>query len=266
MKNRLFQLNWVLTLCLLAVYKGDATGRVAESTAAGRPNVILVITDDQGYGDLSCHGNPLLKTPELDKLHAQSIRLTDFHVGPTCAPTRGALMSGQWTNRAGPWHTIMGRSMLFEDKTTLGQVFADNGYATGHFGKWHLGDNYPYRPEDRGFQEVVRHGGGGVGQTPDLWDNAYFDGHYFHNGNVVPAEGYCTDVFFQQARKFIRDQVATSKPFFAYIATNAPHGPLHAPQEYLDRYSDQPKGIAAFYAMITNIDDNVGAMRKLLSE
>ena len=134
------------------------------------PNVVFVITDDQGYGDLSCHGNPILETPALDKLHGESVRLTDFHVSPTCAPTRGALMSGHFTNRAGPWHTIMGRCFLFEGEKTLGEVFEEGGYATGMFGKWHLGDNYPFRPEDRGFQEVVRHAAGGVGQAPDYWD------------------------------------------------------------------------------------------------
>ena len=153
--------------------------------AAAKPNVVLVITDDQGYGDLSCHGNPILKTPNIDALYRESVRLVDYHVAPTCSPSRAALQSGHWTDRTGVWHTIMGRSLLRENETTLGQVFANGGYATGMFGKWHLGDNYPYRPEDRGYQEVMRHGGGGVGQTPDYWDNAYFDGAYFHNSKQI---------------------------------------------------------------------------------
>ena len=143
--------------------------------AGQRPNVVLVITDDQGYGDLSCHGNPVLKTPHLDKLHAESVRLTDYHVAPTCSPSRAALITGHWTNRTGVWHTIMGRSMLRANEVTIGKILGDGGYHTGMFGKWHLGDNYPYRPEDRGFQEVLRHGGGGVsakrltsGITPTL--------------------------------------------------------------------------------------------------
>ena len=143
-----------------------------------QPNVVVVITDDQGYGDLSCHGNPVLKTPGIDQLYNESVRLVDYHVAPTCSPTRAALQSGHWTNRTGVWHTIMGRSMLRENEPTIGEVFSDAGYATGMFGKWHLGDNYPFRPEDRGYTEVLRHGGGGVGQTPDYWDNAYFDGSY----------------------------------------------------------------------------------------
>ncbi|MGD9417634.1 MAG: arylsulfatase [Verrucomicrobiota bacterium JB025] len=242
--------------------------------AKQKPNVVLVITDDQGYGDLSCHGNPVVKTPEIDKLHGESVRLTDFHVSPTCAPTRGALMSGHFTNRAGPWHTIMGRSFLFEGEKTLGGVFAENGYTSGMFGKWHLGDNYPFRPEDRGFTEVVRHGGGGVGQTPDAWDNAYFDDHYWHNGVLKPYEGYCTDVFFGEATRFIDESIAAKKPFFAYVATNAPHGPFVCPDKYWKPYLEElkkigykkPEALAIFFGMIANIDENVGKLRAHLEE
>lgn len=234
---------------------------------SAKPNVVFVITDDQGYGDLSCHGNPILKTPEMDKLHSESIRLTDYHVSPTCAPTRGALMSGHYTNRCGPWHTIMGRSMLFEGEKTLGEVFRDSGYATGMFGKWHLGDNYPFRPEDRGFTEVVRHGGGGVGQTPDLWDNSYFDDMYFHNGVPKKYKGYCSDVYFEEAIRFIKESKSAGKPFFAYISTNAPHGPFHCPDKYWKPYMDKLKGKAStaiFYGMIANVDENIGKMREFL--
>jgi len=234
--------------------------------AAPRPNIVFVITDDQGYGDLGHTGNPVIKTPHIDRLAAESSQLTDYHVAPTCSPTRAALLTGHWTDRTGVWHTVNGRSMLRENEITLGQMLKDAGYATGMFGKWHLGDNFPYRPEDRGFTEVYRHGGGGVGQTPDLWDNAYFDGQYFHNGRVVPAKGFCTDVFFSEARRFIREQASKQQPFLAYIALNAPHGPLHAPQNYLDLYAGQDPAIAAFFGMISNIDDNVGATRALLRE
>ncbi|MEW4452413.1 arylsulfatase [Bremerella sp. JC817] len=233
---------------------------------AAKPNIVLLITDDQGYGDLACHGNQVIQTPNLDRLASQSSQLSNYHVAPTCSPTRAALQSGHWTDRAGAWHTIMGRSMLRADEATLGQLLKANGYTTGMFGKWHLGDNYPYRPEDRGYDEVYRHGGGGVGQTPDLWDNAYFDGHYFHNGEIEAADGYCTDVFFNQANQFIKTNAEQGKPFFAYIATNAPHGPLHCPQKYMDMYPDEPKPMAAFYGMITNIDDNVGQTRQLLED
>ena len=248
-------------LCLFIV------GLLTSSSFAEDPtNVVFVIADDQGYGDLGCTGNPVVKTPNVDHLASESSGLSDYHVAPTCSPTRCALLTGHWTNRTGVWHTIMGRSMLRENEVTAGQMFADAGYQTGMFGKWHLGDNYPYRPEDRGFTEVYRHGGGGVGQTPDVWDNAYFDGSYFHNGKIVPANGFCTDVFFEQANAFISKCAKEKKPFFAYISTNAPHGPLHCPQKYLDMYKDQTDKVAAFYGMITNIDDNVGKTRQLIEE
>lgn len=239
--------------------------------ANAHPNVVFVITDDQGYGDLSCHGNPILETPALDKLHGESVRLTDFHVSPTCAPTRGALMSGHFTNRAGPWHTIMGRCFLFEGEKTLGEVFEDGGYATGMFGKWHLGDNYPFRPEDRGFQEVVRHAAGGVGQAPDFWDNAYFDDTYMHNSEPKKFEGFCTDVYFQEAKRFIGESVKEEKPFFAYISTNAPHGPFHCPDKYWLPYDEKMKDQksqeqAVFFGMIANIDENVAKLRNWLAE
>ena len=256
----------LLALTTLVFHAGPV--RAADDNAkADRPNIVFIITDDQGYGDLSCHGNPVLKTPNLDALHADSVRLLDYHVSPTCSPTRAALLTGHWTDRTGVWHTIAGRSMLRTDETTIGTMLSDGGYATGMFGKWHLGDNYPFRPEDRGFQEVLRHGGGGVGQTPDYWDNAYFDGSYFHNSKPVPAKGFCTDVFFDYAKKFISAQAEAGKPFFAYISTNAPHGPMHSPPEFARPYEkDHPVSLAHFYGMIANIDHNVGELRKFLDE
>lgn len=234
--------------------------------AAERPNVVIVMTDDQGYGDLSCLGNSILETPHLDAFHAASLRLTDYHVSPTCSPTRAAFLTGHWTNRTGVWHTIMGRSMLRANEVTLGQIFKDAGYATGMFGKWHLGDNYPYRPEDRGFTEVMRHGGGGIGQTPDYWDNAYFDGSYWHNGVPERVEGFCTDVFFDRAQRFIDQQHAAGQPFLAYIVTNAPHGPMHSPPQYSQAYQEHGTHLANFYGMIANIDDNFGRLSRFLEE
>ncbi|MDA8634490.1 arylsulfatase [Verrucomicrobiales bacterium] len=249
----------------LGFYLFTAFSLASSVFAADKPNIVFIITDDQGYGDLSCHGNPTLKTPHLDALAAESVRLDDYHVAPTCSPTRGALLTGHWTNRTGVWHTIMGRSMIRKNEVTVGQIFKDNGYATGMFGKWHLGDNYPFRPEDRGFTEVLRHGGGGVGQTPDYWDNAYFDGSYFHNKKPVPVEGFCTDVFFDYAKKFIEKQAEADKPFLAYISMNAPHGPMHAPPEYSKPYEDLGVNTANFFGMIANIDDNVGSLRTWLA-
>ena len=258
--SRLSSLNPLSLFVVLAIFATAATG------APTRPNIVFVITDDQGYGDLGFTGNPVVKTPHIDRLAAESSQLKDYHVAPTCSPTRAALLTGHWTDRTGVWHTVNGRSMLRENEITLGQLLKSHGYATGMFGKWHLGDNYPYRAEDRGFTEVYRHGGGGVGQTPDLWDNAYFDGRYFHNGRVVAAKGFCTDVFFAEAHRFIREQAVAKKPFLAYIALNAPHSPFHAPQKYTDLYPQQTPELASFFGMITNIDDNVGTTRALLRE
>ena len=136
------------------------------------------MTDDQGYGDLGCHGNPILKTPNLDKLHSESVRFTDFHVSPFCTPTRAALMSGNHPGVTGAYRTSAGRTMMHPSEKTLAHLFAENGYKTGMTGKWHLGDNAPHRPQDRGFQDAVWHRCGGVGQASDYWGNDYFDDTY----------------------------------------------------------------------------------------
>ena len=238
--------------------------RVGKSTGRKRPNVILVMTDDQGYGDLGCHGNPIIKTPALDSLYEQSIRLTNFHVGPTCSPTRAALMTGRYCNRTGVWHTIMGRSLLRRDEVTMADVFSASGYRTGIFGKWHLGDNYPFRHQDRGFQEVFVHGGGGVGQTPDYFGNDYFNDTYWHNGKWVKSSGYCTDIWFEGCLKFIEQN--RDRPFFAYVPTNAAHGPYNVAEKYSNLYKDTNVPNANFYGMITNIDENMARLVGKLKE
>ena len=241
-------------------------GECEAAEAARRPNVILIMTDDQGYGDVGAHGNTMIQTPHLDRLAAESTRLTNFHVDPTCAPTRAALMTGRFSVRTGVWHTIMGRSLLRRDEHTLANAFADNDYTTGIFGKWHLGDNYPYRPHDRGFDEVFIHGGGGVGQTPDYFGNDYFDDTYFHNGQPEQVEGYCTDVWFDRALDFIAE--SREQPFFCYLATNAPHSPYRVDAKYSQPYVDQgvPRNMANFYGMITNFDENLGRLLARLDE
>jgi arylsulfatase A-like enzyme len=239
---------------------------VAQKDGTTKPNVIIVITDDQGYGDLACHGNTLIKTPAIDAFYKESVRLTDFHVGPTCAPTRAGLMTGRYANRTGVWHTIGGVSILREKEVTIANVFQDNDYETGLFGKWHLGDNYPSRPQDKGFDTAVYHGGGGVGQTPDYWKNDYFDDTYFVNGIPKKFEGYCTDVWFDQAIDFIKTN--KDKPFYCHISTNAPHSPLNVPQEYYNLYKDLdiPEDQKKFYGMITNVDDNFKRLQRELKK
>lgn len=267
----MLNLRYMLTLlCSLAVLAGcqteDGNNQDASTVADdNRPNVILVMTDDQGYGDIAALGNPLIQTPNLDALHDESVRFTNFHVDPTCSPTRAALMTGQHSMRAGVWHTVMGRSMLPTEKVTLAEVFSAAGYRTGIFGKWHLGDNYPFRPEDQGFDRVVIHGGGGVGQTPDVWGNTQFDDQYYVDGEPTALPGNSTDVWFDQAEAFLAG--AGDQPAFAYVSLNAPHTPYRAPQKYVTPYleSGLPEPMALFYAMITHLDERVGQLNEMVA-
>ncbi|NME68774.1 sulfatase-like hydrolase/transferase [Flammeovirga aprica JL-4] len=239
--------------------------QVADCFAQDKPNVILILVDDQGYGDIGALGNPYIKTPHIDQLYTESSRFTDFHVSPTCAPTRASLLSGRHCDRAGVWHTVNGRSLILERETLMAQTFKENGYRTGIFGKWHLGDNYPFRPQDKGFEEVLVHHGGGIGQTMDYFDNDYFDDVYHHNGEPKQFEGYCTDVWFENAKKFI-DQKG-NEPFFCYIPTNAAHSPYFVADKYSAPYKDN-KAIPNpnFYGMITNVDENIGSLMTFLKE
>ena len=236
-----------------------------------RPNVIVIMTDDQGYGDLSCHGNPTLRTPNLDALSAESTRFTDFHVAPFCTPTRAALMTGRYPGRTGAYRTSSGRTSLHKREKTLGDLFTINGYATGMFGKWHLGDNAPSRPMDKGFERSVWHRCGGVTQISDYWGNDYFDDTYLVGDRWKTFGGYCTDVWFDEAMKFI-DGVLTdaggNKPFFVYLATNAPHGPYLVGQEWKKPYLDAgcPPQQAAFKGMVANFDWNLGRLRSFLKK
>lgn len=235
--------------------------------AKKQPNVIFVLTDDQGYGDLGCHGNNIIKTPNIDKFYSDAVRLTNFHSSPTSAPTRSSLMTGRYANRVGVWHTIGGRSILFDEEVVLPQMLSEAGYVNGIFGKWHLGDNYPNRPEDRGFHEVLVHGGGGISQGPDYFGNDYFADTYRHNGKFEKYDKYCTDVFFGEAIKFIEKN--KNNPFFCYIALNAPHGPLNVPEKYHKMYMDEDRILdqqKRFYGMITNVDDNFAILRKKLKD
>lgn len=235
-------------------------------TSDRRPNIVLIVTDDQGYGDVGFGGNPVVQTPHLDALYDDSVRLTNFHVDPTCSPTRAALMTGQHSLRAGVWHTVMGRSLMPTEKDTLPERLGRAGYVSGIFGKWHLGDNYPFRPQDQGFDRAVIHGGGGVGQTPDHWGNTQFDDTYFVDGVPTRFDGYATHVWFDEAEDFIRTN--RDRPFFVYIATNAPHQPWRAPPEAVQPYLDAglPRQVAEFYAMVTDLDEQVGGLRQVLAE
>ncbi|MGA2616904.1 MAG: arylsulfatase [Thermoguttaceae bacterium] len=237
----------------------------AVAAEARRPNIIVVLTDDQGYGDLSCHGNPILKTPNLDRLHGEGVRFADFHVSPTCSPTRCALMTGRHEFRSGVTHTIMERERMSLRVTTLPQILRSAGYTTGIFGKWHLGDEPDRWPDKRGFEEMFIHGCGGIGQTypgscGDVPGNSYFNPTILHNGRFEKTNGYCTDVFFGQAVRWI-ESVKGRRPFFCCITPNAPHAPLRVRTADEQRYAGKvPRNVAKFFGMIANIDDNVGRL------
>lgn len=262
---------------------------IFSAEAQSKPNVILIITDDQGYGDLGFTGNPHVKTPVLDNLARQSIRFNNFYVCPVSAPTRAALMTGRYSLRTGVRDTYNGGAMMASSEVTVAEILKTAGYVTGHFGKWHLGDNYPMRPTDQGFDESVMHLAGGMGQPGDIttWprrDSSYFDPVLWHNGKQQKYYGYCSDIFASTAIDFIKKN--HNKPFFCYLAFNAPHTPLQVPEKYYNLYrgTDPSAGFGdnqAFlpqmsekdkedarrvYAMVTNIDDNIGRLLKTLEE
>ena len=244
----------------------NADGFVDAFQRVFRNNVIFILADDQGYGDMACHGHPCLKTPTLDALHGESVRFVNFHVDPTCSPTRSALMTGKYASRVGVWHTLQGRSILRREETTMAELFRDSGYRTGILGKWHLGDAFPYRPQDRGFEETLIHGGGGVGQNPDYWGNGYFDDHYCRNGKWEKFEGYCTDIWFREAARFIESN--RSRPFFCYLPLNAPHFWYRVPDQYAKPYLalGMEEERARYFGMIACIDENLGRLRLRLRE
>lgn len=229
-------------------------------------NLIVFVTDDQGYGDLACHGNPIVQTPHMDELHSQSVRFTDFHVDPTCSPSRSSLMTGCYSHRVNVWHTIMGRNYMDQTRTTMPEVFRNAGYRTAHFGKWHLGGHRPYRPIDRGFDEWLGQGDGGTGCMTDYWGNRRVDDVYIHNGDQVHIPGYGPDVFFDAALDYISK--SSEQPFFIYLATYIPHDPNSIPdQSWADRYRDRvPVRTSYFYSAIEGADRNLGRLVAKLSE
>ena len=244
------------------------------------PNVILIITDDQGYGDLNFNGNPNIITPALDNFAAESVRFNNFYVSPVCAPTRSSLMTGRYSLRTGVRDTYNGGAIMASSEVTLAEMLKQANFTTGIFGKWHLGDNYPSRPSDQGFDESLIHLAGGMGQVGDFTnyfkkDTSYFDPILWHNNEQKPYQGYCSDIFTENAIEFIEKN--KNNPFFCYLSFNAPHNPLQVPDEYYQIYKniDPTEGIdpnliphekineqtkentRKVYAMVTNIDDNL---------
>lgn len=258
-----------------------------KSSGQSQPNIVLIMTDDQGYGDLGFHGNPVIKTPTLDSLARESARFSQFYVSPVCAPTRSSLMTGRYSIRTGVYDTYNGGAIMAEDEITLAEYLKEAGYITGIFGKWHLGDSYPFRSIDQGFDVSLVHAGGGIGQPGDFYENfikgdsSYFNPVLSHNGIKLQTKGYCSDVFTDYAIQFIRDY--QQQPFFLYLPYNAPHTPLQLPEAYYKAYKDIPRGLfltdtlegrdllpnesieeaKRVYGMVSNIDDN---LRRLFSE
>ncbi|MBG86089.1 MAG: arylsulfatase [Verrucomicrobiales bacterium] len=234
-------------------------------SAADRPNIVLVMTDDQGIGDVGIHGNDVIRTPRLDLFAQNGIRMDRFYVEPVCAPTRASLMTGRSYYRTGVIHTSRGGAKMSGDEETIAELLKAGGYRTGIFGKWHLGDNYPMRPQDQGFEETLIHKSGGIGQTPDK-PNSYFNPHLWHNGRPIQAAGYCTDVFFDAAIEFIERERANS--FFVYLSLNAPHTPLEIDRRYTENYTAQGlnETTARVYGMVENIDDNFGRLLDRLDD
>jgi len=262
---------------------------VVRGTGRQRPNVIVIMTDDQGYGDLGVTGNPVIRTPHIDAMAERSARMEQFYVHPVCSPTRACLMTGRYNYRTRVIDTWIGRSMMDPEEVTIAELLRGSGYSTGIFGKWHLGDNYPMRPMDRGFEESLVHRGGGIGQPsdPSGGEGKYTDPVLFHNGEELQTAGFCTDVYFDAALEWVGGEVAGGRSFFAYIAPNAPHGPFHdVPQELYEEYRSIELGNHVFpqeqghslpedadtdrrariFSMITNIDDNVGKLFRRLDD
>lgn len=251
-----------------------------------KPNIIIIITDDQGYGDIGFNNNSQILTSNLDLLASQSIRFNNFYVSPVCAPTRSSLLTGRYSLRTGVTDTYNGGAMMSADELTLSEILRENNYNTGIFGKWHLGDSYPFRPTDQGFNESLIHLSGGIGQVGDFTNyyagnRSYFDPILWHNNEQKKYDGYCSDIFTDEALKFIESN--KSNQFFCYLSFNAPHTPLQLPEKYYDLYKDLDPSLIyedekikmskkdindakKIYGMITNIDHNVGKLIKKLKE
>lgn len=280
-------LSLCVILAALIAFMAQLGSSAFAADSKPRPNIVLIMTDDQGYGDFGAHGNPVIRTPHIDAMAARSARMTNFYVSPVCAPTRACLMTGRYNYRTKCIDTYIGRAMMSPDEVTVAEVLGNNGYATGIFGKWHMGDCYPLRPMDQGFQNSLVHRGGGIGQPSDPpgAEGKYTDPILFRNGVAEQQQGYCTDVYYKNARAFIEKSVKQKQPFFAYVPDNCPHGPFHdVPPADLKAYKQLDLANSAFpqdrghklppkanedqrariFAMITNVDRNIGQLFETL--
>jgi arylsulfatase A-like enzyme len=240
------------------VVAAGLTGAAHAQPASRRPNVLLIITDDQGYGDLGLHGNERIRTPNIDRLGRESIRFDRFFVSPLCAPTRASLLTGRYSLRTGAKGVAQGRETMRAEEVTIAEALSAAGYRTGLFGKWHNGEHYPYTPNGQGFQEAF-------GFNLGHWNN-YFDTSLAHNGRKVKTKGFITDVLTDAALAFINRQ--RQQPFFCYLAYNAPHSPFQVPDKYFDYYKSKGLNdtLASVYGMVENMDENIGRVLARLDE
>ena len=249
------------TLVVSAVLSSVVLGSIGAT--ARQPNVVFVLSDNQSYYEVGYHGNDVVQTPNLDRFASQGVDFTQFFTAPFCSPSRASLLTGRRAMRMRVYDTIGGVSMLPNESTTIAELLRAEGYATGIFGKWHLGDSYPLLPQQQGFETVFMHGGGGVGQLPDYYGNTLFDTTFWENDKPVHTDGFNTDVLFERAMRFIKKH--QDEPFFAFVSTPVTHKPWAAPEAYKKPYKDKGLGgKAALYGQITNLDDNMGRLLKQL--
>ncbi|MBI1372823.1 MAG: sulfatase-like hydrolase/transferase [Phycisphaera sp.] len=243
----------------------------ATTALAAPANVLFIMPDDLSYDDYSLYNADGPRTPNVDKLSRECVRLTDFHVSPTCSPSRAAFMTGRYTDDTGAWHTVLGREFMWADEVTMADVFKANGYSTAIYSKWHLGESYPFRPQDRGFEHTVIIRGGGIDQQPDHWDNRnnapvtlYIDDEPVElteaNAALPGKKGvFATNFFTNQAIDYMTRQAATGKPFFVYMPYNVAHGPQDMPP-------DARPGVSAHTATVENMDTNIGRIIDFLDQ
>lgn len=256
--------TWITGTLLAASASLANTAAVPGENA--KPNIILILNDDIGYGDLACYGNPVADTPNLDRLNQTSISFSNYHASPMCTPTRSALLTGRDPIRTGGDFVCMGRSLTRTDIPMASQFFKTANYRTAIFGKWHLGSNVPFRPQDRGFDEVLTFLGSHIASAPDYWENDYWNPKLLHNGEWKQYQGFCTDIWFDESMKWIESH--SDKPFFLYLPLNAAHGPYWSPHALKKKY--EQRGLqgaeAGFYGLIDNVDQNIGRLLRFLKE
>jgi arylsulfatase A-like enzyme len=262
-------LKCLIILGAVGLFFSCSEKKAVEKESKKKPNVVVMLIDNQGYYELSRNGNQIVQTPRIDKLSTQAVNFTEFYAPPFCSPSRSALLTGRYALRSGIHNTVGGVSILHKNETTMAKLLKENGYNTAIFGKWHLGSSYPYAPKFRGFDEVFVHGGGGVSQLGDYYGNNHIDATYSHNDEFVPSKGFSTDVLFDQAINYIENKKEDEEPFYCFVSTPAVHFPTNrhpvTTQRLLDRGVEDSKYMP-LYSMIENVDDNVGKMLDYLKK